>query len=80
MDVGVTVLDTEPEVVNSIMVQITASPPNIDSIADIVENLQSAKFDEMVPDTLLRRLWAKGRQGVSDRMTDVVREIVQGRR
>lgn len=80
MDVGVTVLDTEPEVVNSITAQIAASPPNIDSIADFVENLQSAKFDEMVPDILLRRLWAKGRQGVSDRVMNVVREIVQGRR
>lgn len=80
MDVGVTVLDTEPEVVNSIMAQIAATPPNLDSIADFVENLQSAKFDEMVPVTLLRRLWTKGRQGVADRMTNVVREIVQGSR
>lgn len=56
MDVGVTVLDAEPEVVDSIMAQIAASPPNIDSIADFVENRQSAKFDEMAPDTLLRRL------------------------
>lgn len=79
MDVGVTVTDTEPEIVRSIMRQIVADPPDIDAIADFVENLRSAKFDEMVPETLLRRLWAKGREGVCDRMTNVVREIVQER-
>ncbi|MCG8273847.1 DEAD/DEAH box helicase [Aquamicrobium sp. NLF2-7] len=77
LDVGVTVLDTQPDVVLAIMKQTVERPPDIDSVAEFVESLQSAKFDEMVPDTLLRRLWAKGRQGVSDRMVNVVREIVQ---
>ena len=80
MDVGVTVLETSPDVVQAIMAQIAVSPPDIGSVSEFVENLQSAKFDEMVPVTLLRRVWVRGRQGVADGMTNVVREIVRGNR
>jgi ATP-dependent Lhr-like helicase len=80
MDVGVTVLETSPDVAQAIMAQIAVSPPDIGSVSEFVENLQSAKFDEMVPVTLLRRVWVRGRQGVADGMTNVVREIVRGNR
>ena len=76
MDVGVTVLDTNPDVVHSFLERIAERPPDIDTISDFVENLQSAKYDEMVPVTLLRRLWAKGRHGIAERMTHVVQQIV----
>ncbi|HWW46857.1 MAG TPA: DEAD/DEAH box helicase [Xanthobacteraceae bacterium] len=60
LDIGVTVLGTEREVVASILAQIAASPPEIGDIADFVENLQAEKFDDMVPEAILRRLWARG--------------------
>ncbi|MBS4019587.1 MAG: hypothetical protein KGZ68_15290, partial [Dechloromonas sp.] len=76
MDVGVTVLDTHPDVVLAIMKQIAERPPDIDSVAEFVENLQSAKFDEMVPEDLLRRLWTRSRQGVADRVARIVQGMV----
>jgi len=76
MDVGVTVLDTHPDVVLAIMKQIAERPPDIDSVAEFVENLQSAKFDEMVPEDLLRRLWTRSRQDVADRVARIVQGMV----
>ncbi|MEZ5901622.1 MAG: hypothetical protein R3D51_19245 [Hyphomicrobiaceae bacterium] len=61
---------------HSVLQRIAERPPDIDTISDFVENLQSAKYDEMVPVTLLRRLWAKGRYRVAERMTHVVQQIV----
>jgi ATP-dependent Lhr-like helicase len=76
LDVGVTVLDTQPVVVQAIMRQIADRPPDIDQVADFVENLQSAKFDEMVPEQLLRSLWARSRHDVAERVATAVRAMV----
>ena len=78
MDVGVTVLGTPPDVVQAIMAQIAAAPPDIDAVAQFVENLRSAKFDEMVPEDLLRRLWTRSRQDVANRVAHLVQEMVGG--
>ena len=75
-DVGVTVLDTQPDVVQALMRRIAAAPPDIDSIAAFVDNLQSAKFDAMVPEHLLRTLWARSRHDVADRVAAVLRTMV----
>lgn len=75
MDVGITVLDTPPDTVKAILRQLAETRPDIESIADFVENLRSAKFDEMVPEALLRRLWAKGHQGLAENLDHLAREL-----
>ncbi len=76
LDVGVTVLDTQPDIVRAIMKQIAASTLDIEFVAESVKNLQSAKFDEMVPEQLLRSLWARSHHDVAERATSVVRAMV----
>ncbi|MDN2583394.1 DEAD/DEAH box helicase [Aquibium sp. ELW1220] len=80
LDVGVTVLDTQPDVVQAIMRQISNRPPDIDQVAEFVENLQSAKFDEMVPEQLLRSLWARSRHDVAERVGIAVRMMLASHR
>lgn len=58
-DIGVTVAETEPDPVKAIIAQIAKNPPAVDDLADFVGNLRVAKYDAMVPEPLLRRLWAR---------------------
>ncbi len=58
-DIGVTVAETEPDPVKAIIGQIAENPPAVEDLADFVGNLRVAKYDAMVPEPLLRRLWAK---------------------
>lgn len=59
-DVGITVADATVGEVTAILRKIADMPPMpVEDIADFVENLQTAKFDEYVPTGLLRRLWAR---------------------
>lgn len=38
---------------------IADDPPTIRDVAEFVGNLRAEKYDEMVPEGLLRRLWAR---------------------
>lgn len=76
MDVGVTVIETEPDVVSAILKQIADAPPDIGAVSEFVENLRSAKFDEMVAEALLRRLWAKAHEAISEQLGPMVRELI----
>ena len=58
--------------------QGTIRTTHIDAVAQFVENLRSAKFDEMVPEDLLRRLWTRSRQDVANRVAHLVQEMVGG--
>ncbi|HTN63400.1 MAG TPA: hypothetical protein VL147_17915 [Devosia sp.] len=58
LDIGVTVLDTAPDIVSAILQQVAEATPSIEDIADFVEGLRTEKFDELIPEQMLRRLWA----------------------
>lgn len=60
LDIGVTVLDTPPDTVMVLLEQISGAPPSINDIADFVEGLRTEKYDELIPEQMLRRLWASG--------------------
>ena len=76
-DIGVTVADTEPGQLRSIVAQIADNPPSVEDIADFVENLRVAKYDEMVPEPLLRRLWATANAGAGMELGDQARAIME---
>lgn len=75
LDVGVTVLDTNPEVVGAMLRQVAEKPPNISDIAEFVENLQTEKFDEMVPEPILRRMWVEGHRCAGDRLAELAASL-----
>ncbi|TPJ54729.1 DEAD/DEAH box helicase [Mesorhizobium sp. B2-6-4] len=76
LDVGVTVIETTPDEAVAILRQVAERPPDIQSIAGFVENLRTAKFDEMVPETLLRRLWARAHSRIGQDLGMVAREVL----
>jgi ATP-dependent Lhr-like helicase len=57
MDVGLTVIDAPPDIVAGRLAEIAATPPDVSMLAGFVENLQTEKFDALVPPSLLRKLW-----------------------
>ncbi|MEO3998901.1 DEAD/DEAH box helicase [Mesorhizobium sp. CAU 1732] len=75
-DVGVTAIETTPDEAAAIVRQVADNPPDISSIAEFVENLQVAKFDEMVPVSLLRRLWARAHASLGDDLCAMARELI----
>ncbi|TPN35252.1 DEAD/DEAH box helicase [Mesorhizobium sp. B1-1-6] len=79
LDVGVTVVETTPDEAVAILRQVAERPPDIGSIADFVENLRTAKFDEMVPETLLRRLWARAHSRIGEDLGMMAGEVLASR-
>lgn len=62
-DLGVTVANATVEEVRGMVADLAAMPPIAAAdLAEFVENLRTAKYDEFVPETLLRRFWAQDRE------------------
>ena len=57
-DVGVTVFDVRPEELQTFLGSIVAIP-TAEEVSNFAENLRTAKYDEYLPEHLLRREWAK---------------------
>ena len=75
-DVGITAIDTTPDEAAAIIRQVADNPPDINAISEFVENLAVAKFDEMVPEKVLRRLWARARAGLGSDLGAIARELL----
>lgn len=58
-DVGVTIAGATPDDIRSALEIIAEKPLAPSDVADFVQNLQVAKYDELIPASLLRRLWAR---------------------
>lgn len=78
-EVGVTVLETTPEEAEAVLRQVAERPPDIQSISEFVENLETARFDGMVPEPLLRRLWANARANIGKEIGAVATELLNPR-
>lgn len=73
---GVAVSNASPEEVRQALIRIAHSPPDSEDISGHVQNLQVAKFDAMVPESLLRRLWAQRHSATRDRLGAVAAGLV----
>ncbi|KKB09471.1 DEAD/DEAH box helicase [Devosia chinhatensis] len=76
LDIGLTVLETTPDTVAAFLEQIGHASPPIQDIADFVENLRTDKFDELIPEEMLRRLWANAHVAQSSRLAGVARRLI----
>ncbi|WP_206619233.1 hypothetical protein, partial [Mesorhizobium sp. M1A.F.Ca.IN.020.32.1.1] len=65
-----------PEEAEAVLRQVAERPPDIQSISEFVENLETARFDGMVPEPLLRRLWAKARANIGTEIGAVATELL----
>ena len=52
----------------------------IHDIADFVENLRTAKFDQHVPAPLLRRLWARANERTASEIHNQAKSLLTGQR
>jgi ATP-dependent Lhr-like helicase len=75
-DIGVTTIETAPDEAAAIIRQVADNPPDISSVAQFVENLQVAKFDDFIPEALLRRLWARGHASLGSDLGAIARELL----
>jgi ATP-dependent Lhr-like helicase len=77
-DLGITVADATTNEVKAIIGQLAARPsPPIHDIAEFVENLKTAKFDEHVPTSLLRRLWARANAETAAQLQDLANSLLR---
>ncbi|WP_316355199.1 DEAD/DEAH box helicase [Devosia sp.] len=78
LDIGVTVMETPPDTIATFLEQIAQAPPAIEDIAEFVENLRTEKFDELIPEEMLRRLWANAHREEAAKLASVARRLVSG--
>ncbi|HWU16495.1 MAG TPA: DEAD/DEAH box helicase [Devosia sp.] len=76
LDIGVTVLDTAADTVVAILQQIAETPPAVEDIADFVESLRTEKFDELIPEQMLRRLWANGHREQAGMLAHLAGQLI----
>jgi ATP-dependent Lhr-like helicase len=74
-DVGVTVTSATAAEVKSIIQRVSKFPSSTD-LSDFVKNLRTAKYDDYVPETLLRRMWARDNTQICDELPAVCRSLV----
>lgn len=73
-DVGVTLVDCTPEEARAIIGSVKECPP-IEDLSEFVGNLRLAKYDDFVPEQLLRRLWARRNQAVQSEVDDTLKAL-----
>jgi ATP-dependent Lhr-like helicase len=76
-DLGVTVAHSTPEEVQKALRQLTPVPTP-EALSAFVENLRTAKYDELVPEPLLRRLWARAHSDECQELNALVEELSAG--
>ena len=75
-DIGVTVSDCHPDQALAVVRSVKACPP-IEDLAGFVGNLRTAKYDDYVPEPLLRRLWARRHAHVRAEVDEVLNDVRQ---
>ncbi|AWN42588.1 DEAD/DEAH box helicase [Methylobacterium durans] len=78
-DLGITLPGAGPDDARLVLRRIASSAPGcLGTVADFVGALQTAKYDEHVPETLLRRFWSRRHQDVLTRMPSLAAEMLNG--
>lgn len=73
---GVAVSDTTVEAVKRELASFASEPPSVELVSGFVQNLKVAKFDNLVPETLLRRLWAERHAKTCEAIPRLVEAII----
>lgn len=76
-DLGVTIAKATREDVKAALDALaTATPASLAKLEDFVENLRTAKFDDFVPETVLRQLWTRANAAQIAEIPAAAREIM----
>ncbi len=73
-----TVLETDAATVRGLLRQLANNPPTVHTLAECLENLRAAKFDEFVPEDLLRSLWSRRVEKYASRLPQIAHEVAAG--
>lgn len=74
-DLGVTVADCSAAQLRAVLQRLRPLP-SAEELSGFVENLSTAKYDELVPEDLLRRLWARANADVVALLPGLIEEIL----
>lgn len=74
-DIGVTVARATPDDVRAVLKVLAENPLTVEDVADFVQNLQVAKYDELIPTALLRKLWARANAETVERVAKLARRL-----
>lgn len=75
-DIGVTLLGTPSDDAAQVLASLDGCPP-VETLGRFVSNLEHEKYDEYVPEDLLRRFWVKRNAQLEDDVGDMIRQIAQ---
>lgn len=76
-ELGVTVANATVDEVRALVADLAGMPPiPASELADFVENLRTAKYDEFVPEALLRRFWARNRASLAGQIQTAARALL----
>lgn len=73
-DMGVTVADATPDEVRALLARLD-NIPSIGELAGFVATLRVAKYDELLPDELLRRVWVQANEPRHLHLKNLLSEI-----
>jgi ATP-dependent Lhr-like helicase len=77
-DLGVSVANATVEDVRGLIEELSSMTPiPAADLAAFVENLRTAKYDEFVPEALLRRLWARDRAPLANQIQSAALRLLQ---
>lgn len=74
-DLGVTVADCTPAEVEAVLRRLARSP-SAEDLSAFLQNLRVAKYDELVPEPLLRRLWARANRHAAEQLPSLIEDIL----
>lgn len=73
-DIGVTVANTTPAELRAILASVTMCPP-VEELVGVIGNVRSAKYDELISEDLLIRLWCDRNRYLEYDVTQVLSKI-----
>jgi len=75
-DVGVTLLGTTSDDAAHVLAALDGCPP-VETLGRFVSNLAHEKYDEYIPEDLLRRFWVKRNSYLEADVREIIRQIAQ---
>lgn len=75
--VGLTLIDTDLETTAGLLDQLAKAPPSATNLSEFVLNLRSGKYDEYVPDDVLRSLWVEANEHHVDELGALASDLVR---
>lgn len=76
VDGVITVLGTDEATVRALLDQLILSPPDGPTLSGFAENLRGAKYDDLIPETVLRSLWEQRYKRHIERLSALTQDLL----